>query len=300
MSNSSLVNVTVKAHSSNYSKGRSQKISKITIHHMAGKLTALQCGRIFQTKNRKASAHYGVGSDGKIGLYVDESNTAYSDGNWSSNCKSVSIETANSSTGGSWPVSDKTLKLLIKLVADIAKRNNLGKLVVGKNLTYHSMYASTTCPGNHLRSKMQYIADEANKINSGKTTAKTETTKKTETAKEMYRVRKSWSDSKSQIGAFTSLDNAKSMAIKNPGYKVYNSAGKCVYSPTTGSNTSFKVEVKISDLHIRKGAGTGYASKGFIKPGVYTIVETKVSGGYTWGKLKSGAGWIALKYTERL
>ena len=247
MSNSSLVNVTVKAHSSNYSKGRSQKISKITIHHMAGKLTAVQCGRIFQAKNRKASAHYGIGSDGKIGLYVDEANTAYSDGNWSSNCKSVSIETANSSTGGTWPVSDKSLKLLIKLVADIAKRNNLGKLVVGKNLTYHSMYASTTCPGSYLRSKMKYIAQEANKINSGKTTT---TTKKTETAKK--------------------------------------------------TKTSFKVRVKISDLYIRKGAGTGYAKNGFIKPGVYTIVETKVSGGYTWGKLKSGAGWIALKYTERL
>lgn len=293
MSNSSLVNVTVKADSSNYAKGRSQKISKITIHHMAGKLTAVQCGRIFQAKNRNASAHYGIGSDGKIGLYVDECNTAYSDGNWSSNCKSVSIETANSSTGGTWPVSDKSLKLLIQLVADIAKRNNLGTLVVGKNLTYHSMYASTTCPGSYLRSKMKYIAQEANKINSGQTTAKTE-------SKEMYRVRKSWSDSKSQIGAFTSLANAKAMAKKNPGYKVYNSAGKCVYSPTTGSKTSFKVEVKISDLHIRKGAGTGYASKGFIKPGVYTIVKTKTSGGYTWGKLKSGAGWIALKYTERL
>lgn len=182
MSNSSLINVTAKAHSSNYTKGRSKKISKITIHHMAGKLTASQCGKIFQSKNRGASAHYGVGTDGKIGLYVDECNTAWSDGNWSSNCKSVSIETANSKTGGDWPVSDKTLKALIKLVADIAKRNDLGTLVVGKNLTYHSMYVATTCPGKYLKSKMQYIADEANKLNEVKTTTSS-TTKKTSVSK---------------------------------------------------------------------------------------------------------------------
>ena len=50
-------------------------------------------------------------------------------------------------------------------MADIAKRNGLGKLVPGENLTWHSMFASTDCPGPYLLSKMQYIADEANKIN---------------------------------------------------------------------------------------------------------------------------------------
>lgn len=176
MSNSKLADIKVPALSSNYTKGRDYKISKITIHHMAGKLTAKQCGKVFQTKGRNASAHYGVGSDGKIGLYVDEKNAAWADGNRTSNHKSVTIETANSSTGGDWPVSDKTLKLLIKLVADIAKRNNLGKLIVGKNLTWHSMYAATACPGTYLKSKMQYIADEANKINSKSTTTEKKTT----------------------------------------------------------------------------------------------------------------------------
>ena len=144
MSNSSLASFFKKA--SNYSNGRDgHKIRKITIHHMAGVLSAEQCGNIFQG-NRKASAHYGVGKNGEIGQYVDESNTAWADGNWISNCESVTIETSNSSTGGEWPVSDITLNSLIKLVADIAKRNNLGKLVKGKNLTWHQMYASTACP----------------------------------------------------------------------------------------------------------------------------------------------------------
>lgn len=166
MSNSSLARVKVPAYSGNYTKGRSgRKIKMITIHHMAGVLSAEKCGAIFQQKGRNGSSHYGIGNDGIIGLYVDESNTAWTNSNWDSNCKAVTIETSNSSVGGNWPVSDKALNSLIKLVADIAKRNNLGTLVKGKNLTWHRMYTNTTCPGAYLLSKMDYIVAEANKIN---------------------------------------------------------------------------------------------------------------------------------------
>lgn len=166
MSKSSLVNVNVPAYEGNYTKGRSgRKIEQICLHHMAGRLTAEQCGKIFQQVGRYGSSHYGIGYDGRIGQYVDESDTAWTNSNWDSNCKSVTIETSDNDN--SWYVNDTTLNSLIKLVADIAKRNNLGTLVPGKNLTWHSMFTSTTCPGDYLRSKMQYIADEANKINCG-------------------------------------------------------------------------------------------------------------------------------------
>ena len=166
MSNSSLVNVKVPAYAGNYTKGRSgYKISMIAMHHMAGKLTAKQCGAIFQRKGRNGSANYGIGYNGEIGLYVDECNTAWANSNWVSNCKSVSIEVSNDSTGGNWHVSDKSLNSLIKLVADIAKRNKLGTLVRGKNFVWHSMYTSTACPGQYLLSKIDYIIAEANKIN---------------------------------------------------------------------------------------------------------------------------------------
>lgn len=166
MSKSSLVNINVPAYEGNYTKGRSgRKIEQICLHHMAGRLTAEQCGKIFQQVGRYGSSHYGIGYDGRIGQYVDESDTAWTNSNWDSNCKSVTIETSDNDN--SWYVNDTTLNSLIKLVADIAKRNNLGTLVPGKNLTWHSMFTSTTCPGDYLRSKMQYIADEANKINCG-------------------------------------------------------------------------------------------------------------------------------------
>ena len=165
MSQSSLVQVVVPADEGNYTKGRSgRNIEAITIHHMAGRLTAEQCGKIFQAKGRYGSSHYGVGYDGSIANYVDEEDTAWTNSNWDSNCKSITIEISDNDN--SWYVNDITLNAVIKLVADIAKRRGLGILVPGKNLTWHSMFTSTTCPGDYLRSKMQYIADEANKINS--------------------------------------------------------------------------------------------------------------------------------------
>ena len=167
MSNSSLVTVRVPAHPSNYTKGRNTAITDVTIHHMAGVLSAEACGNIFARAGRNGSAHYGIGNSGEVGQYVDEGDTAWTNSNWPSNCRSVTIETSNSATGGDWPVSDAAYDTLIKLVADIAKRNNLGTLVAGKNLTWHSMFAPTTCPGDFLRARVEEIARKANEINGG-------------------------------------------------------------------------------------------------------------------------------------
>lgn len=168
MSKSSLTQKVVPADEGNYTKGRSgRNIEAITIHHMAGRLTAEQCGRIFQAKGRYGSSHYGVGYDGSIANYVDEEDTAWTNSNWDSNCKSITIEISDNDN--SWYVNDITLNAVIKLVADIAKRRGLRTLVPEKNLTWHSMFTNTTCPGDYLRSKMQYIADEANKINNEST-----------------------------------------------------------------------------------------------------------------------------------
>lgn len=59
------------------------------------------------------------------------------------------------------------------------------------------------------------------------------------------------------------------------------------------------VRVRTPYLRIRAGAGTDTEDLGYIPPGLYTVTETSKRGGYTWGRLKSGAGWIALEYTEK-
>jgi hypothetical protein len=165
MSYSNLVSKKIQAYSGNYTSGRTSKITEICIHHTAGVMSIEQLGNLWQTKGRNGSSNYGIGNDGRIGCYVDENDTAWCNSNWNSNCRSVSIETSNDSTGGDWHVGDKALNSLIKLVADIAKRNGMGKLVKGKNLTWHKMYTATACPGPYLLSKIDYIIEQANKIN---------------------------------------------------------------------------------------------------------------------------------------
>lgn len=162
---SSLISEKVPAYIGNYTKGRTAEISEITIHHMSGKLTARRCGELFQVIGRNGSTHYGIGYAGEIANYVDENDTAWANSNWEANCRAVTIETSNNVNAYPWSVSDASLKSLIKLVADIAKRNKLGKLVKGKNLTWHQMYAATDCPGPYLLSKIDYICDEVNRIN---------------------------------------------------------------------------------------------------------------------------------------
>lgn len=119
-----------------------------------------------------------------------------------------------------------------------------------------------------------------------------------------YRVRKSWTDAASQLGAFTSLENAKSAC--KAGYTVYDDNGKAVYTAAgqqTSAGVPFSVQVDILDLNIRTGAGTNYAKTGETTgKGVFTIVEVKAGQGASagWGRLKSGAGWISLDYATRL
>ena len=124
-----------------------------------------------------------------------------------------------------------------------------------------------------------------------------------------YRVRKGWGDVASQLGAYSVFDNAKAMADKHPGYKVYDWNGKQIYpavmSGAVGGMSNvdcpFTVKVSVPDLNIRKGAGTDTAKTGkFTGVGVFTIVQVKSGSGSTlgWGKLKSGAGWISLDYCK--
>lgn len=116
----------------------------------------------------------------------------------------------------------------------------------------------------------------------------------------LYRVRKSWADASSQIGAYSILANAKAMADSHPGYTVYDSAGKAVY-PVAEAFVPYTVQVTISDLRIRKGPGTNYVANGYTGKGVFTIVaEAAGQGASKWGKLKSGAGWISLDYAKKI
>ena len=114
--------------------------------------------------------------------------------------------------------------------------------------------------------------------------------------KDIYRVRKSWADANSQIGAYSNLNNAKK-ACKE-GYTVYNSKGVAIYDNVSEEETDgYLVKVTANTLNVRKSATILSKVVTTIKENeIYTIVETKGD----WGRLKSGAGWISLKYTQKI
>lgn len=226
MSNSSLVSIV--NYSPNHSGRRNQPITKIAIHHTAGAISAATIGQIFKPTSRQASCNYGIGNDNKIVLCVDESNRSWcTSSSWCDN-RAITIEVANSSNGGNWPVSDRVLATLIDLVTDICRRNGIKNCTFtgGKDgvLQKHEWYANTNCPGPYLGSKFSYIASEVNKRLHGGSTSPSVTQ-----SSSLYRVRKSWSDAKSQKGAFRNLENARKCANANPGYSVYDANGNSVY-----------------------------------------------------------------------
>lgn len=164
MANSSLVDyIKISPNSTNPRRG---KIKKITIHHMAGNLSVEACGNVFSPASRQASANYGIGSDGRVGLYVEEKNRAWTSSSAENDNQAVTIEVANDVVGGNWHVSDKALAKLIDLCVDICERNGIEKLVftgdAKGNLTMHKYFANTTCPGAYLESKFPYISKEVN------------------------------------------------------------------------------------------------------------------------------------------
>lgn len=170
MSQSSLVNVKVMTSHYGYPDGKAgrggAKLDKIFVHHMAGVLTAEQCGAVF--KKREASAHYGIDSKGRVGQYVLEENAAWHCANRYYNQRSIGIELSNDGGASTnWHVSDTAINKCIELIVDICKRNGIKKInytgdLTG-NLCMHKWLASTACPGGYLSTKFKYIADEANK-----------------------------------------------------------------------------------------------------------------------------------------
>ena len=160
MSNSPLVNYT--RISPNRNSPRNQPISKITVHHMAGNLSVETCGNVFAPSSRQASSNYGIGSDGRVGMYVEEKDRSWASSSAWNDHRAVTIEVANDQIGGNWHVSDAAWNKLVELCVDICRRNGMKSLVwtggTDGSLTCHYMYASTSCPGPYLKSRMAELA----------------------------------------------------------------------------------------------------------------------------------------------
>lgn len=172
MSNSPLVDYTRISPKKN--SPRNHKIDTITIHCVVGQCTVETLGNIFAHTSRQASSNYGVGTDGKIGMYVEEKDRSWCSSNAANDNRAVTIEVA-SDTKHPYAVNDRAFAALLDLVTDICKRNGIKKLVWstkkadrvnhknGCNMTVHRDYANKSCPGDYLYNRHGEIAAEVNR-----------------------------------------------------------------------------------------------------------------------------------------
>ena len=171
MSNSALVSYTKL--SPNHSGKRTHVIDTISVHCMAGNLSVETCGALFAQSSREASSNYGIGSDGRIALYVDEANRSWCTSSRSNDQRAITIEVANTVAADPWPISDAAYNALIDLLVDIGQRNGIKKLLwegnknlIGQvdrqNMSVHRWFAAKACPGDWLYEHQGQIAEEVN------------------------------------------------------------------------------------------------------------------------------------------
>jgi TusA-related sulfurtransferase len=302
MSNSPLVSYT--KISPNRTSPRNHKIDTITIHCVVGQTSVETLGNVFAPASRKASSNYGVGYDGRIGMYCEEKDRSWCTSSSANDNRAITIEVA-SDTKHPYAVTDKALEATIELCVDICKRNGIKQLLwkgdknlIGQvdkqNMTVHRWFANKSCPGEYLYSKHPYIAAEVNKrLNPSKPTPKPD-------PKVLYRVqtgafsnkanadaleaklKKAGFDTymvkvgnlyKVQVGAFGVKANADTMAkrLKAAGFDTYI---------TTRSGTPVQNETKVPTLKIGskvKVIGTKYATgqniPTFVKNNTYTVQQ---------------------------
>ncbi len=249
--------------SPNNSGQRKHSIDTITIHCTAGQCTIEWLGEWFARPSTKASSNYGVDKNGKIGLFVEEKNRSWCSSNGANDNRAITIEVA-SDNKAPYKVSDAAYNALIKLVADICKRNGIKKLLwkadkslIGQvdkqNMTVHRWFANKACPGDYLYGKHPDIARKVNNL------------------------------------------------LKNDKKEAENDEKQQKTDTKPSDFTSYKVKITAQVLNVRKNAGVKFAKVGEVKAGeVYTIVSEKKNGSTVWGKLKSGLGFICLTYTKKV
>ena len=324
-SNSSLVNYTKL--SPNHSGERNHIIDTITIHCVVGQCSVETLGTIFAPTSRQASCNYGIGADGRIGMYCEEKNRSWCSSSPSNDHRAITIEVA-SDTGHPYAVRDIVYKSLINLLVDICQRNNIKQLLwkadkslIGQvdkqNMTVHRWFDNKSCPGDYLYSRLGQIADEVNtRLGKSDTPVKTPIVTSPEPVKVGDTVKLANGATQYDGKAIRSDYKSKTYKVKEikGDRAVLTIDGIVVYAVNTNSLivetiqkpstneidvVDYLVKINCEALNIRSGPGTSCSITGCIKDkGVYTITHEDST--ETWGKLKSGAGWIHLGYTKRI
>ena len=215
--------------SPNHSGPRTHAVTRITPHCVVGQLSVEAIGNIFFPKARQASCNYAIGADGRVALIVEEQNRSWCSSSNENDQRAITIECA-SDAQPPYAFKPVVYQKLIDLCVDICKRYGKKKLLWLREkerslayepkpdemiLTVHRWFAKKSCPGDWLFARMGDLAAEVSNRLTG-----------------YYRVRKSWGQPESQIGAFSVLDNALKCAMEHEGYRVFDENGKQVSAGT--------------------------------------------------------------------
>ena len=260
MSNSPLVSYT--KISPNKTSPRKYEIDTVTIHMVVGQASVETLGDIFAPTSRQASSNYGIGYDGRIGMYVEEKDRSWCTSSKENDHRAITIEVASDTTHP-YAVNDAAYNALIDLLVDICQRNNIKKLLwqndknlIGQvdkqNMTIHKWFSNTSCPGQFLH---EHHYDIAAKVNARLENKEVET---------MYKV---------QVGkAFANRYEAEALGakVKNAGFECFIVTETCegVSTPTSPA----KIEVG-SKVKVKPGSKsyTGVNIAPFVFNGVYVV-----------------------------
>lgn len=224
MSNSSLVSYTKL--SPNHSGQRTHTVDRITPHCVVGQCSVETLGEIFAPTSKQASCQYGIGVDGRVGMYVEEKNRSWCSSSNENDQRAITIECASDATAP-YAFNDAVYAKLIELCTDICKRYGKTKLLwfgdKTKTLNYapasnemvltvHRWFANKSCPGDWMYARMGDLAAKVTAKLGGTVTPNNNTA--TTDTKVLYRV---------QTGAFSNKANADAMLqkVKAAGFDTY-------------------------------------------------------------------------------
>lgn len=265
---------------------RTKTVRRLTPHCVAGNLSAQSTLALsmFQAGGG-ASCSYAIGSDGVIGLGVEETNRPWTTSSSANDHEAITVEIANNGGASDWRMSDAAINAWLDLSVDICrfygyskvryepKPANISGAILVESwiqtwqepdvmiITLHNWYAAKACPGPYFIRQLPWLVKEINK-----------------------RLQDPACTPEEFVGENATPPSSTPSA-----------------TPTTAG--SYMVRITANALNIRKGPGTTYQVVDTLinDKNAYTIIEeAEGAGAPKWGKLKSGIGWIALNYTTKV
>lgn len=293
MSNSSLVSYTKL--SPNHSGARTHSIDRITPHCVVGQLSAEGICGCFTSSSVQASCNYGIGTDGRISLCVEEKNRSWCSSSNANDQRAVTIECA-SDKAEPYAMNDNVYASLVKLCTDICQRNGKKKLLwfgdKDKTLNYspasdemvltvHRWFANKSCPGDWLYVRLGDLAAKVTANLGGGNSSTTDLTGSSGTT--LYRV---------QVGAYQQKTNADTQLarVKDAGFDTYMVQSGGLYKIQVGAycekgnadNMLAKLKAAGFDAFITTASGSAVsASSAFVQKSIDEIAREVIRG--DWG-----------------